>query len=1542
MALSVETTSSTTGTSVMSLTFSHTVTSANKIVVTVGIGNANGVTISGVTFNGDALSFVAGKTDSNPWCRVEIWERHNPDVVTGNVVVTFSGTTYHAAAGCTGYIGAAEALGSPSTNGASTANPTVTVVDSANGDLVTSVMMTDGSVAATTPAGTQLWEVENLGSDCDINAQYQTASGASTVCSWTNSTTDNYAAAGVAVKPFVAQPVALRAANTATANTVTVLSVTAPTGTVAGDLVVILGTRNAPNAISDLVDDNGATPFTKDRSDLEVSNGLTLTIFSRRIRAGDPSSYSFKFNPAGDLGNTRLSLIALTFSNPDPSAIYHVAPSAATVKSGMEAPSASGIVDILSVTSTIDHCIHVMCATREGFAGSYDSTPAGYTLVVDGVTLNSVNSCWIKTITPAGATGVQSVSASGGGSSAARSLRQSFLISTGFDTLLAANPTGACHSTAALTTAIPLAAACSGIATVPSVQMTTAIVLMTSPDMGCSISAALSTISRFAALAECHCSTFTDTGDLAVRTTGTGSTLATLSVTAIWQDVGFNFRSTIGFVADATKELGLVADFYPHTYSSDGINVIAGWLGIGPTYFQNLNVSRDRRVAGTHAKLNDGTQAIFRIKVPQAGNWLISLAIGDAGGGTGYEYVQLFDNGILITTYDHPAGTPLDRWIAADNLIYDETTWPSTGSTKTITHGFTDIGDGTAILTVAIGTPMLQVDNTQLAHVRLRIAPDQGALLRGHATGTCSTHSIITVLFSADAHGICSTSATLGFKLAAMASAFCGTTRTNLLPNTEALDHASWLKTGTTVTVDDALSPIGTMTADRLVENTSDMPHHFYGQPLIPSGTNVTWSIYAKAAGRTVFSLGFQSPGIGGASGLYNLLTGMVTLSGEGTAVMTDAGNGWYRCSLSWLTRGPDPFLIALLLDNALSGVYLGDGVSGIECWGSQVEVQIPASPYYPVDATALTTWTTLSTVIRCAGAATGACTVSAALTATPLTLAARTGGSLSIPAHAPTATIKWVPSPVVDLAGYLLYRGTTPGGPYPVVTNLGLLMPNLLLQSNDFTHAAWTKEGTIIKVNAHATDDTLEASELIQTVNTGAHRLFQTVAGLSVGTYVASLYLKARAVSLMTVRLFGDDFHSYAAEFDLAQGLITPESIAAYPGTIAEMTDLGNGWYRCSVAGLLAAGPASLYAELNNGVHAGFYAGDGTSSAFILRAQLERNASAFPYVGTLATALVGTIATNLTPGQTDYFVVTAYDTSLNESTPSPEVSKLIPYSLDTAITPAAKAAGVASTATVLYIGGALFLAASATGKSSATAVLLAPIQMAVSAIGTCSTVGALAIAAAASFASVSTVHLTTIAPITTAITLAADARGSAITIVRISVLPALMAAGASSHCTVTASLTAAIGFSSLPACTSTTNLPALTTAITLAAAATGSCSMTNALSFVGRIFASATGTCSSSVSLSTTARLVASAGSTCSTVAALAFATGQQLASVAAGAFSTQATLQTSLTPSASATGICSTAASLTSSGQRPLIDNVQERWAERGIERGIFGGGG
>lgn len=212
MAFGTDTTShGVAATAVTSKTWAHTCgASANKLVVTVGAGSSALAdrTVSTVTYNGVALTPI-GFSDSGSFERSEIWRLNNPPTGSAfNIVVTMTGVgANQLAAGAKSYIDAAAAEGAPSSNNGTTANPAVTVVDSASGDDVISMLSTDNESATTTEAGTSVWKDENVGADSDFNCQSQTATGANTLCAWTNSASGtSWAAVGVAIKPLAAAP----------------------------------------------------------------------------------------------------------------------------------------------------------------------------------------------------------------------------------------------------------------------------------------------------------------------------------------------------------------------------------------------------------------------------------------------------------------------------------------------------------------------------------------------------------------------------------------------------------------------------------------------------------------------------------------------------------------------------------------------------------------------------------------------------------------------------------------------------------------------------------------------------------------------------------------------------------------------------------------------------------------------------------------------------------------------------------------------------------------------------------------------------------------------------------------------------------------------------------------------------------------------------------------------------------------------------------------------------------------------------------------
>jgi len=208
MALSVENTGGNSpGVNSVVQISNFTVTSANKLIVLVGIGgNINNPHVTSITFGADNLTYVGSISDSN-WCNAEIWEKHNPTIQTSTITVTIN-ESVQLAAGAIGFIDASVNLGTFYSNVDDTANPSVTITDSANGDIVVSTMVTDlGPVGTTTENGNLIYEAENINDDIDFNSQWQNASGPNTVCSWTSAAppvSNFWVAAGVAVKPLSA------------------------------------------------------------------------------------------------------------------------------------------------------------------------------------------------------------------------------------------------------------------------------------------------------------------------------------------------------------------------------------------------------------------------------------------------------------------------------------------------------------------------------------------------------------------------------------------------------------------------------------------------------------------------------------------------------------------------------------------------------------------------------------------------------------------------------------------------------------------------------------------------------------------------------------------------------------------------------------------------------------------------------------------------------------------------------------------------------------------------------------------------------------------------------------------------------------------------------------------------------------------------------------------------------------------------------------------------------------------------------------------
>jgi len=195
-----------------SLTFSHTCAAADtKLVVLIGSGlTGGGDPITGVTYNGTALSLVSSVGDGS-FERAQIWQLNSPP--TGSALTVSIQYSTALANGQFGYgaisfDGAAAAVGTPASATGATANPSVTVA-SAVGDVVVSVLANDNALGAqAVSSGTQIFNFNDVSTDSDFTAQYQSAVGTNTVCSFVQSDTTggSWVAVGVAVKSATLQP----------------------------------------------------------------------------------------------------------------------------------------------------------------------------------------------------------------------------------------------------------------------------------------------------------------------------------------------------------------------------------------------------------------------------------------------------------------------------------------------------------------------------------------------------------------------------------------------------------------------------------------------------------------------------------------------------------------------------------------------------------------------------------------------------------------------------------------------------------------------------------------------------------------------------------------------------------------------------------------------------------------------------------------------------------------------------------------------------------------------------------------------------------------------------------------------------------------------------------------------------------------------------------------------------------------------------------------------------------------------------------------
>lgn len=327
----------------------------------------------------------------------------------------------------------------------------------------------------------------------------------------------------------------------------------------------------------------------------------------------------------------------------------------------------------------------------------------------------------------------------------------------------------------------------------------------------------------------------------------------------------------------------------------------------------------------------------------------------------------------------------------------------------------------------------------------------------------------------------------------------------------------TWSNTNTTDSSNTATAPDGTTTADTLTESAGTSVVRRINQNLLwSSGVTYTISVYAKADTATCLQIAGDTAYVGTDEwATFDLSNG--TIGSVGTAVtgsdatIENIGSGWYRCKLTILTTaaaGSAPVLLALTNNTATTTrlptyTVTAGNERGLYLWGAQMVT-----------------------------------------------------GSAALPYSATTTSTNGIPRLTHNSSG----------------SRLGLLVEgqraNLVFRSEDLT-TTWTNTNTTETGNAAtAPDNNLTADELIESAATTVNRFISSnlISFTSGVTYTASVYAKANSATCMQIFLGSAAFGSGAwATFNVSAG--TVGSVGATVTTAdRSITDVGNGWYRCTL----------------------------------------------------------------------------------------------------------------------------------------------------------------------------------------------------------------------------------------------------------------------------------------------------------------------------------------------------------------------------------------